>query len=800
MANYIKIRDLDSYSTNAAGAVTGIYTGDYMALASRLPSNGGLESVQNTRRATIADTIRLYNEAQTIADAVAASVAAGNNQSADQIAQDLANISVQLPSPMLTTAWDPTLNGGDGACGVSNDPSLTARTFGSVIALGQGLSYTATPVEGSADAEGCSDYTYSLGLTPVTDVTATTFILFVGRNETLDDANNYPMGGYAAGDNALTDATPGEPGTGNYLLRGSGRGASEITYQQPTWRDATVLPTIDSHALRALIDTTQVLESGVTGDLGTLKSALSQVHGYSSFQSAKCVANPFVSINEAVGYATNNFDLASSTIIYWIRGEDNCVSYADRSAIYNTPGGMNHFNHRRNYIVSPVAGKPRKINYDLGLEIKSDNQGTPNLNWSPVPPANLICTFGAGNNNSAITNVWFKYVGVGASQAIRTANNYLFRYAGGHTNWDNSIIDWSDTSNEHGWDGAVSAVSFALVHQNYNDSTLGFEAHFWLRSHGMYDSLLNIPHLVLNYPDYSRFRPGIEYITNRRVRIGQLFNNNGPCLMRLYSFNMNNFSVGGLDAANWKSSNVSSMHRFRDGTAGAKLGFQFNNLFALDGGTEVLQANSILAESKEYVDASYTAYGCLGVNGACNLMVYGNATIWPKEPTAGDGFGNTADTLLYSDTAVNVDGHLSYRSPSAFSTGRAPDGEDWNYLDSNAALGTITTIRVASPDTPIGTSASSLIYYPAAPITESPSTEGWLGRITGGYGRTCLVGVSGVPGASPPSGTGPLQLYGGENLRTIDSASTTNRTPLFTGMYAVSNSLYKYIDDPWTAL
>lgn len=188
MANYIKIRDLSSYSTNAGGVVTGIYTGDYMALASRLPANGGLESVQNTRKAAVADVIRLYNEAQTIADAVAA---APDGTSPEDIANDLANPSAELPATTLTTAYDAEA----GACRVTNDPSLTARTFGSIVKLGGGLTYAAKPIDGSADIEGCQDYEYTLGLTPSTDVESSTFILFIGRNEYLDDASNYGVAG-----------------------------------------------------------------------------------------------------------------------------------------------------------------------------------------------------------------------------------------------------------------------------------------------------------------------------------------------------------------------------------------------------------------------------------------------------------------------------------------------------------------------------------------------------------------------------------------------------------------------------
>ena len=413
MANYIKIRDLDSYSTNAAGSVTGIYTGDYMALASRLPSNGGLESVQNTRRATIADTIRLYNEAQTIADSIAAAAAAGSEQSPDEIQDDLADVTVQLDSPMLTTTWDPLANDGAGGCRVTNDPSLTARTFGSVIELGQGLSYTATLVPGST-VDGCSNYTYSLGLTPTTDVTATTFILFIGRNEYLDDASNYGAGvltNWQATDNVLTNVVestePTVQATGNYLLYGSGNlrgpGWMRTSFQGATWSGNPLshngvenVPVSDAESTkRALIDTTQVLESGVmdisagVNEVTTLNKVLQQMYGYASFANAKCVANPFISLDSANSYAQSNFDKATSTIIFWIRGDGpqgNMSSIADRSAIHNSPAGRTPFLCRNHYMSSPVAGKPRKINYDFSRKTSTNVT----LPYNPIANRTLV--------------------------------------------------------------------------------------------------------------------------------------------------------------------------------------------------------------------------------------------------------------------------------------------------------------------------------------------------------------------------------------------------------------------------
>lgn len=824
MANYIKIRDLDSYSTNAAGAVTGIYTGDYMALASRLPSNGGLESVQNTRRATIADTIRLYNEAQTIADAIAA---APDGTSADQIQDELADVTVQLDAPLLTTAWDPLANDGAGECRVTNDPSLTARTFSSVIELGQGLSYTATLVPGSTDAQGCSDYTYSLGLTPVSDVTSTTFILFIGRNEYLDNAANYGAGvlaNWQATDNVLTNVvestSPTVQGTGNYLLYGSGNlngpGWMRTSFQGATWsgnplshNGAENVPVSDAElSPRALIDTTQVLESGVmdisagVNEVTTLNKVLQQAYGYGGYANAKCVANPFISLDSACTYATNNFDLASSTIVFWIRGDGpqgNMSSVADRAAIAGSPVGRTAFTMKNIHFVSPVAGKPRKINYDFGPKTSTNVT----LPFNPIANRTLVWQWYSYANYVALTNVHFKMFGLGQSQQIAHVGLNLFRYAGtSNTKWDNSIIDWSDSSNERPDGQQVDVAN--QIHQNYDSATVNYAGQFANYSSGM-RAAQNAVYGISDYDDYSRFRPAIEYITNRNVRFGSFTVAALTSLQRNYTFRPNNYSIGGL--ANQSSNTIHSWQRFRDGTAGAKEGFYFSTWMNLNNAAHVYMATPYVVNSATYRDKSRIDYATTNNgNTSITLVDWGlaNSTV-PFKPSAALGCGDMIITKTVKTEALGtVYACTGYGVVSVMVTGTTYLSQPFNYLDgsyngANACIRQVSdsTSMLVEPGEVQNTVQRNHVppSYPPTAMGAN-GVDGWIGRVTGGYTSTMLNGYGAVPLTS--LGSGPLLRQCAYPLVAQDTvAPETDLFPIFTGISWMDNTLVKYLDDPY---
>ena len=823
MANYIKIRDLSSYSTNAGGTVTGIYTGDYMALASRLPSNGGLESVQNTRRATIADTIRLYNEAQTIADAVAA---APPGTTPDQAADELAG-GGQLATSPVEVFWDTDANDGAGGCRITNDPSLTARTFGSLIELGQGLSYSYVEgpnVPGTPGGESCTEKTYTLGLTPTTDVTATTFILFIGRNEYLDDASNYGAGvltNWQASDNVLTDvsesSSPEVQATGNYLLYGSGNlrgpGWMRTSFQGATWSGNPLshngvenVPVHDAElSTRALIDTTQVLESGVmdisagVNEVTTLNKVLEQIYGYGGYASAKCVANPFISLDSANAYAQTNFDKATSTIIFWIRGDGpqgNMASTADRAAIHGTPVGRTPFLCRNHYMVSPVAGKPRKINYDFSRRTSTNVT----LPFNPIANRTLVWQWYGDNRYTSMTNVHFKMYGMGLGQANGTVALYLFRYAGdSNTRWDNSILDWSDSSNERLLPSPGSENPVCnQVHQLYESATVNFSASFANYSSGMRVAQDNIDG-ISDYDDYSRFRPCVEYITNRKVNIGAFINSDGSdSLQRNFTFRPNNYSIGGL--ANKTSNTIHAWQRFRDGTAGVNEGLRCTHWNELWGSTHQLLAAPYVCNSSTYIDKSYIEYATTNMgNSAITLVDWGLAdSTVPFKPSAALGCGNMIITKN-SKTAAN--GCTGYGVVSAMVTGSY---RPFNHLD-NTYNGSIATIRQATDSTTvtlnpiqvqnIGTLGSVPGLYLPTPMAAN-SVDGWIGRITGGFATTMLNGFGAVPNTA--DGSGPLLRQCAQTLVPQDTlAPDTDYFPLFTGMSWMDNTTIKYNDDPF---
>lgn len=794
MANYIKIRDLSSYSTNAGGVVTGIYTGDYMALASRLPANGGLESVQNTRKAAVADVIRLYNEAQTIADAVAAS----DGSTPEQIANDLANPNAELPATTLTTAYDTEA----GECRVVNDPSLTARTFGSIVKLGGGLTYEAKEIDGSADVGDCKDYQYTLGLTPSTDVESSTFILFIGRNEYLDDASNYGVAGpllnWTAGQNALTDtnSVTNSPdvatNTGNYLLYGSGNqnGATwgRASVQGPVWSGLGYSVADAVNVPRSLINTNQVLESGVMdsspgdNEVTTLEEVLKQIYGYANYSKAKCVANPFVSLNAACDYATRNFDLPSSTIIYWIRGDGpqgNMRSFADELACIGSPMGTHPFNHKQTSMISPVAGKPRKINYYFGPVTSTDDD----LNQNPIADRTLVWSWAQDSYQVTLTNVHFKLLGLGASQDLIYRSLYLFRYAGtSNTRWDNSIIDWSDQSNAR---SVPTAIVANQLHQPYNSAAVNFDASFALFSSGMRHS---IPEVGFNrYEDYSRFRPAVEYITNKNVNLNVFMNQDNASLVRQFTFNPHIYAIG----PNKALSSLHAWQRFRDGTAGVNPGFYFGSWNVMSATCQQLHATPIVAESVAYRNASYVTYAHTN-RGTTNIMLGSNSlsdSPVPFEPSAALGFEDALITI--SDITAN--GCTGYGVAAPLPTGSQ---RPMNYLG-DAYNGADSCIRQTGPTNSTNLTNSNLIKYPPSGVTES-GPDGWVGRITGGYGPTLLNGIGAVPNSIPPSGSGPLLRRYSTAIKAQDTADPGELNgPLFSGMMGVDNTVVKYLDDPY---
>ena len=143
MATYIKIRELTPYA-----GMTGVFTGDMLALALDTTTPGTPHTVEGTQRATVDQVINSYN----IQAAEALAADAGITPA------ELANPNTTLPSS--TSNVITTYDSSSSQCVISEDPSLTARTFSSVIKIGGGLEYS--PTVQSTDANGCQTYSYAL--------------------------------------------------------------------------------------------------------------------------------------------------------------------------------------------------------------------------------------------------------------------------------------------------------------------------------------------------------------------------------------------------------------------------------------------------------------------------------------------------------------------------------------------------------------------------------------------------------------------------------------------------------------
>ena len=232
--------------------------------------------------------------------------------------------------------------------------------------------------------------------------------------------------------------------------------------------------------------------------------------------------------------------------------------------------------------------------------------------------------------------------GLGLGQANDTVALYLFRYAGtSTTKWDNSIIDWSDSSNERllPAPGNENAVCNQL-HQVYDSATVNFSASFANYSSGMRAAQDNI-NGISDYDDYSRFRPSCEYITNRKVNLGAFINSDGSSsLQRNFTFRPNNYSIGGL--ANRTTNTLHAWQRFRDGTAGAKEGMIFGTWNTLNGTTHQLLAAPYVCNSSTYRDKSLISYATTNNgNTAITLVDWGltDSTV-PFKPSAAAGCGD----------------------------------------------------------------------------------------------------------------------------------------------------------------
>jgi hypothetical protein len=525
------------------------------------------------------------------------------------------------------------------------------------------------------------------------------------------------------------------------------------------------------------------ISAGVN-EVTTLNKVLQQAYGYGGFANAKCVANPFISLDSANSYAQMNFDKATSTIIFWIRGDGpqgNMASTADRSAIHGAPVGRSAFICRNHYMVSPVAGKPRKINYDFGPKTSTNVT----LPYNPVVNRTLVWQWHSANVYTCLTNVHFKMYGLGISQDITNVAFYLFRYAGrSTTRWDNSILDWSDGTMQRP-SASMNAVC-NQVHQLYNEATVNFSSQFFNYSSGMraeQDSLNSIS----DYDDYSRLRPAIEYITNSKVNLGNFIASDGTSLQRNFTFRPNNYSFGGL--ANKSINTIHAWQRFRDGTAGVNEGLYFQEWDVLYGTVHQLLATPYMANSATYVDKSTITYG--HNNQGNTKLSLGSNTMWdagvPFKPTAALGFGNLTHTASHL-TASN--GCTGYGVGAVMITGST---RPFNYLDIHSYNGANSCLRQSSDMTTTLGPTSTDLYPPTAMLANG--VDGWVGRITGGYTSFLLNGYGAVPGTS--DGSGPLEQLAAYDLVRIDTVSPLHRNwNIFSGMGWMDNTTIKYLDDP----
>ena len=476
MANYIKIRDLGDYSRDDDGNITGIYSGDYAALSSRPPSEGGLEPIENTRKAPIADIIKTVNLAEK------------EERAKDN---DIDPIELADPDVPLPPSFGKIILGKneEDECVIKEDPTLTARTFESIVKLGGGLNY-GFEREAGGGQDGCDALIPSITLTPANDVASTTFIVFIGKHPELD-INGAPGWLSDAAGNVLTgDSTEiGSKQNANFILwqKTSAAGVlpttyDSVQYSDNSWKTEQANGTVfcdDTNEERVMVSASGVFDymaanDGALGTLPTEKPRITRItdqfgtpfHGQTSF---RAVLNPFMSLYSAFDWCNNNFDLEKVNIKAYLRDPNLVDKNADFFAIRNARNNSSALLQvHRTYtfgsieFYSPIVGAPRKLTQDLGI-VASDGTVVSHRNGSQIQ-----FWYGSKNNESRFTNVHLAVKNI--SQMTNPKNFQFTRLDEGAWALNGLIIDLSDPSNANCTIGAILRpyVNATLNLNNYH--------------------------------------------------------------------------------------------------------------------------------------------------------------------------------------------------------------------------------------------------------------------------------------------------------------------------------------------